>query len=227
MNDRSQSLQTVATGLVLVYAGLCLLVVSYLGLLVGLFLSVGQGADRWQWVLILALGMMVVTILMDMIGRLLCLAMPPEQSGTRVIIAASVCFTLAALALSAIDLINTFVPIVQLPPLVSQFQPLLALIGAILFVLFLRNLALFVQRPDLGNRANVVLVLGGVTGVALIVLTILTMSPRNPRPGFGRVELFGLAVFVLAVALLIQYGNLLTYLRTAIRNDNSAPSTED
>ena len=148
---------------------------------------------------------MLLAILLDTIGRFLCLAMPADQSGGKPIIYVSVGFSLLALAISALQLGNLFFSLVQLPQVVAQLQTPLALVGSVLFVLFLRNLAKYIQRPDLAVRAITVVILG-VVALGLVVMVVATQ-----RHEFGI-----LGIGVLGIILLIMYGNLLTYLRKAV-----------
>lgn len=210
MNNTAQSLRTVATGLrlVLVYVGLCLLVFSVIWPFLGVLFVAQMGPSGAFFLLASFPVLMLLAILLDTIGRFLCLAMPADQSGGKPIIYVSVGFSLLALAISALQLGNLFFSLVQLPQVVAQLQTPLALVGSVLFVLFLRNLAQYIQRPDLAVRAITVVILGVVAALGLVVMVVATQ-----RLEFG---ILGIGVLVLGIILLIMYGNLLTYLRKAV-----------
>ena len=205
MNNTAQPLRTVATGPRLVYVGLCLLVFSVIWPFLGV-LFVAQMVPNGAFFLLASFPvLMLLAILLDTIGRFLCLAMPADQSGGKPIIYVSVGFSLLALAISALQLGNLFFSLVQLPQVVAQLQTPLALVGSVLFVLFLRNLAKYIQRPDLAVRAITVVILG-VVALGLVVMVVATQ----------RLEFGILGIGVLGIILLIMYGNLLTYLRKAV-----------
>ena len=159
--------------------------------------------------------LMLLAILLDTIGRLLCLAMPADQSGTRPIIYVSLAFSLLPLATSALKIGNLF----------------FVLVGSVLFVIFLKNLAKYVQKPDLAGRANTVLKVGVVTVVAILGMVVLAVAAQ--RPEFVEfLGILGLGVFVLllgalvlGIILLIMYGKLLTYLRKAVLQHVATEST--
>lgn len=231
MNNTAQSLRTVATGLGLVYGGLCLFVFSVIWpFLGGLFL--GQMGPSGVFFLFASTPvLMLLAILLDTIGRLLCLAMPADQSGTRPIIYVSLAFSLLPLATSALKIGNLFFVLVHLPQVVDQLQIPLALLGSVLFVIFLKNLAKYVQKPDLAGRANTVLKVGVVTVVAILGMVVLAVAAQ--RPEFVEfLGILGLGVFVLllsalvlGIILLIMYGKLLTYLRKAVLQHVATEST--
>ncbi len=207
MNNTAQPLRTVATGPRLVYVGLCLLVFSVIWPFLGVLFVAQMGPNGAFFLLASFPVLMLLAILLDTIGRFLCLAMPADQSGGKPIIYVSVGFSLLALAISALQLGNLFFSLVQLPQVVAQLQTPLALVGSVLFVLFLRNLAKYIQRPDLAVRAITVVILG-VVALGLVVMVVATQ-----RLEFG---ILGIGVLVLGIILLIMYGNLLTYLRKAV-----------
>ena len=205
MNTTAQPLRTVATGPRLVYVGLCLLVFSVIWPFLGVLFVAQMGPSGAFFLLASFPVLMLLAILLDTIGRFLCLAMPADQSGGKPIIYVLVGFSLLALAISALQLGNLFFSLVQLPQVVAQLQTPLALVGSVLFVLFLRNLAKYIQRPDLAVRAITVVILG-VVALGLVVMVVATQ----------RLEFGILGIGVLGIILLIMYGNLLTYLRKAV-----------
>ena len=198
MNNTAQPLRTVATGPRLVYVGLCLLVFSVIWPFLGVLFVAQMGPSGAFFLLASFPVLMLLAILLDTIGRFLCLAMPADQSGGKPIIYVSVGFSLLALAISALQLGNLFFSLVQLPQVVAQLQTPLALVGSVLFVLFLRNMAKYIQRPDLAVRAITVVILGVVAALGLVVMVVATQ-----RLEFG---ILGIGVLVLGIILLIMYG---------------------
>ena len=231
MNNTAQSLRTVATGLGLVYGGLCLFVFSVIWPFLGGLFLVQMGPSGVFFLFASTPVLMLLAILLDTIGRLLCLAMPADQSGTRPIIYVSLAFSLLALAISTLKIGNLFFVLVHLPQVVDQLQAPLALLGSVLFVIFLKNLAKYVQKPDLAGRANTVLILGIVTVVAALGIVVFAVAMQRSEfaefvgmLGLG-VFVLGLSVLVLGIILLIKYGKSLTYLRKAVLQHVATEST--
>jgi len=216
MSDRTNSLETVATGLGLVYAGLCLLIVSILFPFVG---GLFMGPIN---VMAMAAGLALLAILLDSLGRLFCLAMPDDQAGTKVIIYVSVAMSLGALAIAGVNLANAIyflqggdLPLVDIPLAVYLLQTPLAGVGSVLFLLFLRNLAFYVNAPDLAGRALTVLILGVVT-VAIGILFAFSVLISIALAMTFAAYYVGPGLLLLAIVLVVMYGNLLTYLRRAV-----------
>jgi hypothetical protein len=213
----------VATGLGFVYAGLCLLVFSILSPLILAFTT-----KDLRLVVMVPLGLLLVATVLDIIGRLMCLAMPADRSGSRPIIFVSVLCSLAVLAISAWTLGVVFLDLPAPPEIAGMLSTPVAVLGSVLFVIFLRNLALDVQQPQLASRAIMVLVLGmvivlGFMGFKGYYILMSRGGPNVAGGGFGgapAVSGVGLIVvlvlFVLGITTLILYGNLLTYLRTKV-----------
>jgi hypothetical protein len=135
--------------------------------------------------------------------------MPAGSGPARVIIFASVGCSLVSFLLSCLILLNLTVRQVPVSPYVVAGQRLFALAGAVLFVLFLRSTAQSISRGDLASKAVTVLVLGVLMFVAVVVLLV---GPQLLGPAI----VASLAMLVLSLAMLISYGNLLTYLRKAV-----------
>jgi hypothetical protein len=227
MNDTTASLRKVASGLGLVYAGLCMIVFAIL--LPFLAFPVMGGPHR---LVIIATGLLLITgIVLDTVGRLLCLAMPQERSGAKIIIILAVAFDLIALVFSLLNLAKLFIPNLMLPPVLALVQTPMSIVGSVLFVMFLRMLALYVGREDLAGRAILVLILGGVLVALLVVIVAMAFMSlqRGPQPGAAgtAVGILGLVTLVLGIVELVLYGNLLTYLRKAVLEDSENQSELD
>jgi hypothetical protein len=206
-------LRTVATGLGFVYAGLCLLVFSILWPLIG-----GMISKDLVFVVVTSTGLLILAAALDVIGRLMCLAMPADRSGSRPIIFVSVLFTLAAVAVSAWDLGTHFVGLPPVPAIASIWEFPVAVLGSVLFIIFLRNLALDVQQPSLASRAVLVLVLGILTFLGFVgfQLFFAARRPGGVVAASAGLLLGSLFLLVLGITTLILYGNLLTYLRAKV-----------
>ena len=226
MSRTAVSLEKVGTGLGLVYAGLCLTVfaIVFVPLLGGLV----AGPANLRTVFIVAGLLMVSGIVLDMVGRLFCLAMPAEHSGAKTIILLAVIFALIALALSLAGLAQFFIAGFFLPPALTLAQTPLSITGSVLFVIFLRMVALYIRREDLARRAIVVLTLGGVLlallmGIfAMAFLGVLRGVQGGVAPVGGAaagVGALGLVTLVVGLVELVLYGNLLTYLRKACHEE--------
>jgi len=209
MSSAASSLRTVATGLGLAYAGLCLSVLAVLTpILGGMFV----GPRNMDSLVLVAALLVAVGAVLDVIGRLLCLAMPSDASGTRVLIFVSVAFSLLAFAISLLHLGNKLFGLGVLEQLMENLAIPTSLVGTVLFVLFLRGLALYVRRPRLAGLAVAALIAGGVEVVAYFGMVGLILTT-----GLLGLALLGWGVLAVGLGLIILYGNLLTYLRQAVR----------
>jgi hypothetical protein len=224
MTSTASSLRTVAMGLGLVYAGLCLLVLAVMVALLG-----GFALDP-QTVLVIAGLMALVAIVLDTIGRVRCLSMPDDGSGARVIVIVSVIFSLAALVMQLISLGNLFLDLGIFPQLMQLFSMPVSLVGSILFLFFLRALALYVRREDYAGRAITVLVIGGISVMGYLGLVFMALTGAAINIASGALGILALAfvVLVLGIITLIRYGNLLTYMKEAVlKYADQVPSEED
>jgi hypothetical protein len=215
MSSSVSSFRTIAVGLRLVYAGLCLLLLAIVWSLFGsLFLErmvVGL-REGLRLVVGVAAGMVLASSVLDIIGRILCLAVPAILGGIRAMIFVSVACGLAAGVISGLQLGHLFLGLPKLPTVVELAGTLIAPVGSILFLVFLRYLALFVNRRDLATRAMTVLILGIVT----VLLAIFVVASVTLVPELGILGLVGLVVMVMGAVLVVLYGRLLTDLRKAV-----------
>ncbi|MBY0232386.1 MAG: hypothetical protein K2W96_24165, partial [Gemmataceae bacterium] len=205
----------VAVGLGLVYAGLCLMVFSLILQMPAVQLQLQMNV---RTVILAALGLMGAGLLLDMAGRLLCLAYAFERPGGGALVIASVIASGASLGITLYQFAASFGAVAFLSPAVAQVANPLAIVGAILFVLFLRSLAGHVGASRLLTLANVVLALGGIA-VALLLTVPAPIRVATPSEVF---EVLG--VLGLALVLLVLYGNLLTYLRKAVLKHADGPA---
>ena len=135
------------------------------------------------------------------IGPLLCLAVPPETNAKGLIVA-SVIFQLINTVMVVVSMFSIF-------PMMQGIGQLFGFISAVLFVLFMRRLALFVGRQDLADRARNILILGAIT---VVVSMLGLFSLIVPAMGM----LF-LGVGILGIIMFVMYANLVNYLRLALK----------
>ena len=100
---------------------------------------------------------------------------------------------------------------VYLPSWLTFIQFPLALLGTVLFLVFLRLLANFVGEPKLARKAYTIL-LCGILAMLVLIYPYVGAQWKLPQiQGY-----VALVLFLFGIILLISYGNLLTYLRKAI-----------
>jgi hypothetical protein len=187
------------------YAGLCL---SLLAIILSSFaepffrggMDVGPGAGLLLVVGVPA-GMVLAGSLLDIIARILCLAVPAILRGVRAMIFVSVACSLAAGVTSGLQLGHLFLGLPKLPTAVELAGTPMAAVGSILFLVFLRYLALFVNRRDL---AMTVLELG----IVIVLLAIWVVAQVGIVGSVSRL--------MFAFVLVVRYGKLLTDLRKAV-----------
>jgi hypothetical protein len=197
----TETLRRVASGLNLVYWGIGIVLLAILVGIIGGALTAVLGKAAVLIVAILPAGVIVGTIV-GFVGRLFCLAVPPQTGAQGLIYGAVVCDVVAvALALGQFVTEST---------LVQGASNLLSLTATILFILFLKRVSQFVGRMDLAAKAKSLLVLG-ITLFAVAFGGALLAVAAPPL-----LILVGLAILVLALVLLAQYLGLLRDLRLAI-----------
>lgn len=200
MANQPTALSKTALGLSLVYYGIVLLLFSLiLAMLAGFFLPL---------VAMLALpGILFAPILM-FVGPLFCLTVP-AHTNAKGLITATVLLQLA-------NYIAIFLPMVGFD--FGAFQPFmqtLNLLSNICFLLFMRQLALFIGRNDLAGRASRILIGGIVFFLGMLVGIIATATPLAMREAW----MIMLALLAIgAVVLFVMYANLLNALSKALKN---------
>jgi hypothetical protein len=182
---------------------------------------------------------MIVALALHIAGGLFCLA-TPRASGAQEMIYVSVGATLAGL------LIRVGVSFNAIDDFAQVLEGILKVIAGITFLIFLRQLAKFVARLDLGRRAMSILVwtvvsVGGLAGgiavmiasIGLPVLQAVATARQNPQAraqaeaqlhaalqaAAGAALLGSLLILIAVVVMLvtfIRYLILLANMRTAI-----------
>lgn len=172
--------QHVRTGIGCVYAGLWLTILAILAVPLAFLLRAAP-------LLLIAPLLILAGTVLSMIGRILCLSVPAEVGATGLIYGAVLCDVAALLA--------TVSGLVGGLPDLSGFSSLLNVIGIVLFVLFLKQLALSIGAKDCAVRASNLLNLS--VGLAAVIVVMLFL------PLMGVVALvLGLCGFVLYLRLL-------------------------
>lgn len=196
-------LGSVRTGITMIYVSL---VMTVLGATTGILLPIviRDMSTLIPIVRLLGIAMLGANAL-SIAGKLLCLSAPRESGARHFIVAAVVCDTLAGL----IAVAGLFV---AMPYLATQAERLLSLAGFFLFILFLKQLALFVNRKDLARLAasalSLALILTGIVTVTSIVSLVFPLPILLIFAGFGMI--------VYALAFVIRYLGLLGKMRLAV-----------
>jgi hypothetical protein len=200
---KSPELRRTGVGLALVYYGIVILLVS---LIAGAFAIPFFGVE---FIIVFGIGALA-GLLMMIIGPILCLSVP-EETGAKGFIIGSVCCQLLNLG---VNIGSSFFPEEAIvPTVVEGVGSLVGLIGGMLFVMFMRKLALFINRDDLAGRAKTILVTGfAVLGLAIVGTGLASTVPRA-NPLFALPGLLMLVAVIGGLILFMKYANLVNALR--------------
>ena len=147
---------------------------------------------------------------MGLVGIILCLAVPDETIGKRIIYVAVILQAIAVL-------IGLTGLVVDVPAIANLVAPLLSVSALVLFLVFLRQLALHLQKPALAEQASNVLRIGVaivITFVVIIILFAFALFGGFAYPPLSWAMM--LVAVVLGLTGLVLYGRLLTGLRCAL-----------
>lgn len=206
-----EALRQTALGLNLVFWGLVIVLGSIIFGVVALIASgaaaIGGGGSEavggFAAGAIVLLGGVIVGTVVGLVGRFLCLSVP-EATGAKGFIYGAVGCDIAALAFSLTPLVY------EAAAGYESASNILSLIGAILFVMFMKRVAGFIRRPDLAARAQSLITLG-VTVFVLALLTAVLGMIIGPL-----VLVLMLAVIGIGIFMFFRYVALLRGLRAAI-----------
>jgi hypothetical protein len=197
--------------LIRIGAGLLLygmvLAFATIGLFLGaLFVAFRGGSDAVGLTLTAAfLATAVGSGLLSFVGKLVCLSSSEPARGRGAISIAVACDVLGVLlALVAV--------VLGLPPVLYLMQPILSLVGFVSFMIYLREAARYLGRPDLARAATVLLQLG-IGSVVQIVLGVCTAF-IFPLVGLGLIA----ASLVANIVWVFLYYRLLRGLAGGQRN---------
>jgi hypothetical protein len=210
MSTVDRRFHRVSTGLKLIYAGLVIVVLTFLGGMV-----LGAMGGKSEAVVYAVLGLAILAQILSIVGQFSCLDVPEKVKATGPIYAA-VALSVTSIALS----IASAIPAVAAPAWAGQVAQLLSTAGSICFLVFLRRLAEFLGDPKQISRAGFVLV-GTIIVIALaIVLVVLSLGMAGGgQPGGGNVAvitLLGLGLVVFGLVVFVSYANLVDGLRKTI-----------
>ena len=200
----SSSLRYTKLGLSLVYYGIVVLLLSLIFSFLGPLALRAGGAAGLSLIGVAVFGVMIGAFLI-FVGPLFCLTVPAE-TGARDLILGSVVFQFGNVIQAVLQ---RFAPhaISVIAGLVLNVS---GLIGAILFVLFMRKLAQFIRRGDLADRASRVLI--GVVVVAILAFVLL----GGMFAGFTVTVLLGFVLLIGGLIVFVMYANLVNVLRKAL-----------
>ena len=240
MREYDSRFRTIGTGLGLIYAGLCIVVLAFIIALVGTyFVSASMVVQRppmrgdpaafglggrgmpapvaGMFALMAITGVMfLIGFVLDLVGKVLCLSVPPELTAAT--------FLYVSLGLQVAGLLHSFYSLGVLflrLPMLPRFVPVVvivfSIVASILFMMFLARLAKYIRRKDLARTANSIItwsVLTGVIGGAVWVGSILALVVFPP---FALLMLGVLLIIgIIALVILVRYANLLMALRRAL-----------
>ena len=194
---QSDSLELTNTkrGLFIVYIGIVLVLLGLIGATVLSALEL----NSLQYI---PGGIMALGVLLNTIGPFFCLSVP-SATGAKGLIFGSV----------ACQLLNIAVVVTALTgimPAIKSINSVFGGLAAILFILFMRRLAVFIGRGDLASEATRTLLAAAIV-VLLVVVSTIMFSIASP---FGVVLMF--AAGLTALVGFVMYANLLNALRKAL-----------
>lgn len=196
--EGSASLWQTRLGLTFEYVGIALMLLSVLG---AMFIAIA----RMPPILLLTMPfVMMVGALMMFVGPIICLAVPKESGAKELLIGSVVC-QFANIFYSVSDY---FFPTLILAPFKIALN-FCGIFGLILFILFMKKLALFINRQDLSSKATHVLVFGVFMVIASILTIFLLLAEMIPPLSMILIPIGALIAFVM-------YANLIGYMRKAL-----------
>lgn len=235
-------MKQVGSGFKTVYTGLMLkvlaVVVGLVGaiVLVGGALNAGAGAGGVMGgllVLLVVVGALNFTgAVLELIGRIKCLAIPQSLASAKQLIIATVCLQAIAMIITVVGLLNAlagpFLPL-GFAANIERVNTVFWIASEIIFLLFIKAVARGIRRSDLVQKAGTVLTLSIILialYVVMIVLTIIAVAGAGAGAGgMGGVQaaaggamiagVLGLAILVLGIITLILYARLLLAMQVA------------
>lgn len=200
MSTATGSFKSTALGLKLVYVSIVVMLLALIGMIAAMFVPLPVPA------IYAIFGGFVVAPLLSLIGRCLCLTVPPETE-SRTYIVPAVALDLTAIAIRGVEYFH------GIPKILQDIQGPLPLLGFVFFLLFLRKLAKFVGSESETKRATDLLKTGIV--IALIFLAGITFALLRTAPAPSRdIDTVGfILAFVMPGASIAMIFWLLSYVR--------------
>lgn len=197
----------VRSGIQLIYWGLVCLLLTVIGT-VGAVV-VGRGSEMSARIAMAAGIAALIGAGLISIGRLLCVG-TPQESGARE-------YILVAVYLDGVTMLIVLAQFFA-PRLNSFEAPMAAVlfshVSAVLFLLFLRQLGVYLRREDLAQKGTAVL---RITVMAMGT-SILMIGLQDFWVGFG--VILGLTLLIVSIVLLLSFCNLISTLHTALKQSN-------
>jgi hypothetical protein len=205
---QKEDLRTVAWGLQLVYAGLIVIVLTVIvGFALGMY-SPGRVA-------LLALGGRLISSLLDIIGKIRCLAVPEKLRVSGIVYNSMGC-TVAGYVLI---LVGRSLPPFEIANGADSLGELLLAAAYVLFLIFLQRLAEFIGSPRLARKAKTILIVSIVLGLlwfgSLGAVLLVAAIGRKEIDVVSWIGPLWLMMGIAWLVLFITYANLITYLRRA------------
>jgi hypothetical protein len=140
-----------------------------------------------------------------MVGAVVCLAAPDESNARR--------FLIGSVAIRGISLVYSFlyylIPTLRSNAL-TTISGILGCVRYLVFMLFLKNLSVYIGRADLARKAKNVLMLGGL--ILVLFLPVFLGIVKN----FG---LLGPVILIAAIVTFVIYVNLINELRRCLKGE--------
>lgn len=202
--DAAASLGAVRAGLSVIYFAFILMLLCIVApILSAPFVSGPLGLMQVLGAVVIAL---TVARVMLLIGPILCLNAPAE-SGARWPIFGSVILMSASILMGILKV-----------GMMGLSAEIVSYGATVLFLLFLRNIALFLEREDLARRATTVLVVGAVVVSVFMVLPWLVLAALAAKADSLVMALGAVAIVnaLLGLATALGYVKVINELRKAI-----------
>lgn len=230
----SEALLKVATGYRLVFWALILMLVTVAIAVIGLCVLMNaimqqiqqaqqqQGGppvnilDGARAMLILVGGLAVLSSLLALIGRLMCLATPPEASAAKALITISVVFEVLAIICNLVGIADNFGEFMsaQARLVTTAVSGISGIVAIVLFLLFSKSLADFIRRSDLAGRAMSTLWLwvgAGLCYVSAIGIVVASAGAFGGNQGGGGQGAACAGALLILVALIMGLLALIFY----------------
>ncbi len=214
METDEKRLQKVSIGIGMMLASIVVLFLYFVSFLVSpLTASFGSAALTKAVIMIqlrFALPIVVTSTLLGVAGPCLCLAAPRDVKGTG--------YLLVSVGLNALDLLVIALGMLATLPgwltgIASSFLPFVSIP---FFVLFVRRIAIYLERHDIRKLARGTLILAGMAAVLAAIPWAIVKLKFDLRP-YALVGL-GLPAVILIVAVLafLRYLRMLEYARRGV-----------
>lgn len=251
----NNGLLKVSTGYKLVFWGLILNIATFVVAFVAMVVLVmklvqavraagGGGGPPPQWffddvrtLLLVAVSMYAVGVLLTLLGRVMCTAVPPEAGAAKPLITVSVVLETVAVIASVVITVdigrnNVAQEVKQGLAVVSAGATVVALV---LFLLFTKSCAEYVRRPDLARRTTSILWLSVLC--AMCYGAVVGISAATERAGGGAQDevepvacaaaCLALVFIVLFLVVVILYAILLMSMSGAAKRHATRGASED